>query len=637
MLRLYCLLIAIFTSFSSLYGQIRLPRLISDGVVLQRNTEIKIWGWAAPGERVELVLDNQKFSATTDSDGEWHLYLPPREAGGPYEMVFEGSNIVKIEDVLFGDVWVCSGQSNMELPMERVKELYSKEIKSATNRQIRYFKIDTRYDFKSERADLESGTWQKADPLSVLDFSAVGYFFARYLQAQTNVPIGLISAAVGGSPVEAWMSSDALTDFPDILAEAERFQNDSLIDAIEKEDQLRADKWYKKLNANDPGLKKWHAADFNDSEWEELILPGLIAKDASDTINGVWWFRKQVLIPKSMTGKSGKLWLGRIIDADSAFINGKFAGTTSYQYPPRRYQFADDLLIEGLNQISVRVINSKGQGGFIPDKPYFIAVGKDTINLSGTWKYRQAYKMPPLDDPTFIRWKPTGLFNAMIAPLLNFSISGVIWYQGESNTKNPEQYKALFPAQIRNWRNRWQQDFPFIYVQLANFMDPALQPTESAWAMVRQAQLETLTVGNTGMAVAIDIGEWNDIHPLRKEEVGYRLSLWARHLKYKEHALVCSGPIYKSHLLRDNKMEITFDHTGGGLVAKGGGDLMGFSIAGKDGVFRWAKAVIKADKVLVWHDEISRPVKVRYAWADNPHNANLYNTEGLPASPFGIE
>lgn len=624
----------LFVSFVTT-AQVKLPRLISNGAVLQRNMELKLWGWASAGETVELTFNEKKYTTQADTNGNWTILLPSQSTGGPFEMAFKGKNEISVKDILFGDVWVCSGQSNMELTMERVKEKYRTVIARSENKNIRQFLVADKYDFKKEHQDLDAGNWVSANPETVLNFSAVAYFFAKEIYEKYQVPIGLINAALGGSPAEAWMSEDALIKFPDLYNEAKRFNDDKLIEEIETNDRNRSDTWYTEVNSKDPGISKWYDPALDDADWDSMNIPGYWADGALGNVNGVVWFRKKITVPKSMTGKPGKLWLGRIVDADSVFVNGKFIGTTSYLYPPRRYEFGADVLNEGENTITVRVINNSGRGGFVSDKPYFLSVGNDTLDLKGSWKFKLGATMPALESQTFIRWKPVGLFNRMISPLLNYSIKGVIWYQGESNTGRAKAYEDLFPTLIRNWRQKWNQgDFPFLFVQLANFMEPKAQPAESDWATLRQAQLKTLSVPGTGMAVTIDLGEWNDIHPLNKEDVGKRLAFAAQHIAYGDKKIVCSGPVYQSHKIKGNKVTITFSNTGSGLQSKGSDDLKYFSIAGADKKFGWAKARIEGNKVIVWSDAIAKPVAVRYAWADNPEGANLYNKEDLPASPF---
>ena len=616
--------------------QIRLPRLISDGMVLQRDTNTKIWGWAAPGEKVTLTFKRKVYSATADANGRWEILLSPQSAGGPYEMTLSASNKISLKDILFGDVWVSSGQSNMELTLERLSDKYPDIIAKANNPKIRQFEVPDRYDFNTQKEDVESGRWMSVTPENILKFSAVAYFFANDLYKKYKIPIGLINTALGGSPAESWISEEALKSFPPQYAEAQRFKDNNLIKQVESRDSKISNAWHTLLNLTDEGLKNnWYNPGLDDSNWKQMDIPAYWADTELGQVNGSVWFRKEVNVPRVPDGKTARLLLGTIVDADSVFINGKFVGTTSYQYPPRRYNFPATVLKEGKNVIAVRVINQSGRGGFVADKPYKLIVGTDSIDLTGPWKYKLGAKMGPQPGQTFVRWKPTGLFNAMIAPLLNYSIKGVIWYQGESNTANPSEYAAVMQTLIQDWRARWNQgDFPFIFVQLANFMEAKPDPAESNWAALRQAQLNTLAVPNTGMAVAVDVGEWNDIHPLNKKTVGERLALLARKLAYGDKKGVHSGPTLESVRRDGNKLVLTFSNTGSGLVALGGKELNHFAIAGKDKKFVWAKAEIKGREVIVWNDSVAEPVAVRYAWADNPEGANLYNKEQLPASPF---
>lgn len=633
------LLLLFFCIIPDLFGQVTLPRLISDGMVLQRNTGVTIWGWASGNEEIELNFKGEQYQTTADDSGNWSIELDHLSAGGPNSMTIVGENRLTIRDIYVGDVWVASGQSNMELPMERVRPLYEDEIRQVQDERIRYFGVPYNYDFKTPQNDLESGEWVAATPENVLRFSAVAYFFAENLVESQEVPVGIIHSAMGGSPAEAWVSEEALKEFPRHYEEAQRFKDDSLIEEIEHEDQTRISDWYRRSVENDRGLTEddgtWKDPDLDTSDWSTMELPGYWNETGLGEVNGVVWFRKTVELPGAAAGRPAKMDLGRVVDADSVFVNGQFVGNTTYQYPPRRYEIPEGVLESGENTVVVRVVNERGNGGFFPDKPYRIYTDDWNADLTGDWKYRMGVEMEPLSGQTFIRWKPLGLFNGMIHPLLKYDISGVIWYQGESNTRNPEEYSELFPALIDDWRNHWEEgEFPFLYVQLANFMEPADQPEESSWAALRQAQLETLSRPNTGMAVTIDIGEWNDIHPLNKKDVGQRLARWARGMVYGEE-IVQSGPIVDDVKNEGNRLVLTFTHTGSGLVSENG-DLKEFAVADDDGEFKWARARIEGDTVVVWNDEIENPVHVRYAWADNPEDANLYNEEGLPASPFEV-
>jgi len=619
------------------FGELKLPKLVSDGMVLQRDADVQIWGWAAPDEKVSVEFLGSEYSTTADVDGDWQIVLSNLPAGGPYDMQISSGEIITLHDILVGDVWVCSGQSNMELPISRVIWNYADELNNYNNPNIRQFYVPQKYDFKAPRRDLEYGYWAAATPANLPKFSAVAFFFAKELYDRYQVPVGLINASLGGSPAQAWMSEEALKGFPEYYQEAMKFRDDDLIRQIETADNARISDWYKRLRQNDQGYADpqniWYSPNLKTAGWATMKIPGYWKGTDLEGVNGVVWFRRTFKVPDSMISQESLLILGRIIDADSVFVNGRFVGTVSYQYPPRRYPIPAGLLKAGDNTIVVRLISNIGEAGFVPDKDYEVVCGAQKVDLQGEWQYKIGAKMEPLQGQTFVRWKPLGLYNAMLAPLLKYRIRGVIWYQGESNTGRAEEYQSLFPALIADWRRAWNQsDFPFLFVQLPNFMEAQDQPSDGNWAVFRESQMKTLAVPNTAMAVAIDAGEWNDIHPLNKKIVGQRLALAARKIAYGED-IVFSGPVYRSMRIDGNRIILTFDNIGSGLVAKGG-ELKQFAIAGADKKFVWANAKIEGSKIIVWSDKINQPVAVRYAWAENPAGANLYNQEGLPASPF---
>ncbi|WP_432712505.1 sialate O-acetylesterase [Pedobacter sp.] len=632
------ILSALFLCTSPLVAQIKLPKLISDGMVLQRAATTKIWGWAQPNELVRLKFDKKTYQTITAQDGKWQINLPPQKAGGPYEMTFTASNQLVVKDILFGDVWLCSGQSNMELTMERLIDKYPEVIAQANHPTIRQFLVPDEYDFNHQRDDISKASWEQATSKSVLSFSAVAYFFALELQKKYNTPVGIINAALGGSPAQSWISETALQKFPEYAAETQRFKDPNLIAQVEQNDKAKSAAWYGLLNSKDQGIKdKWSISSVTsgDKDWMEMNIPGYWADQSLGQVNGVVWFKKTINIPKEMVGKSAKLLLGRIVDADSVFLNGQLVGTTSYQYPPRRYLLNAGVLKEGNNTMVVKVINNSGKGGFVLDKPYQLMAGKDTLSLRGPWLYRLGAQMDPSPGQTFVRWMPAGLFNAMIAPLQNYRIKGVIWYQGESNTGNSSAYFDLMETLIADWRKGFNQgDLPFIYMQLPNYMEQKTMPAESGWAELREQQRKLLSVKNTAMAVGIDLGEWNDIHPLNKKDVAKRLFLQASHLAYGDQSTVYSGPMFKQLQLDGRQLVLSFSNTGSGLVAKGNEDLKHFAIAGKDKKYVWAQAKIRGNQVIVWSDKVMNPVSVRYGWSDNPEQANLYNKEQLPAAPF---
>ena len=620
-------------------AEIRLPHLISDGMVLQRNIQLNIWGWAAPAEKVNLHFNGHLYKTASGNDGKWKVILPPMKEGGPYSMRIDGSNHLELSNILIGDVWICSGQSNMTIPMERVKEKYPADIAASENIFIRHFFLPTRYNFNQPEEDTPSGKWESANPKTVLQFTAAGYFFAKQLYDRYHVPIGLINSSVGGPPVESWLSKEALKAFPEYLATAGKFKDSLYVDSIKKQDAAVNNQWYGYIKQNDSGLtgtRPWYDTSYNSSGWSTMQIPGYWSDQGLKVVNGVMWFRKEIEIPASMAGKRAKLFMGRIIDADYTYVNGVQVGNITYQYPPRRYEIPEGLLKAGKNTITIRVINSSGKGGFVFDKPYYLIVADTKMDLKGNWQYRLGVAAAPLQNNTVnILYQPLCLFNSMIAPLLNYKIKGIIWYQGEGNIHRPADYHELFADMIADWRKKWQEgSFPFLYVQLANYSDANDKPSESNWAELREQQLKTLAVANTAMAVAIDLGEWNDLHPLNKKEVGNRLALAAQHLAYADKNIVYSGPLYQSMKIAGNRIILSFNNIGSGLTIKAGNELKQFAIAGEDKKFVWASAKIKAGKVIVWNDAIAHPHYVRYAWADNPDGANLYNKEGLPASPF---
>lgn len=622
-------------------GQFKLPRLVSDGMVLQRNANIKIWGYDAEGQSVTIYFLDKVYNCVTGSNGKWEIMINNLEAGGPYTMKVEGSDTATIKDILVGDVWACTGQSNMQVPVSRIRVIYEDEFKNVRNPYIRQFIVPEKYEFKAPMEDIESGEWKAVDPESVLDFSGVGYFFAKALYEKYNVPIGLVRTAIGGSSIEAWLSEEILKDFPKYMKMAETFKDDDYFNKVRKDGQESCEKWCKSVDENDKGLsnpeKPWYDPSCDASDWDTINLPACFRNEKIGALKGSVWFRKEVDVPKAMLGKPAMILLGTITDSDYVYINGKLVGTTGYQYPPRRYNIPENLLQDGKNTIIIRVISNNGNGEFTEDKPCEITIGDQKIDLKGSWKYRIGVALEkPMPPSIYFPSVPLCLYNAILYPTTSYAIKGAIWYQGESNIGRAKEYKDMFVRLLSDWRKKWNQgDFPFLYVQLPNLNRAKEEPDESALAEFREMQLQTLDITkNTGMAVTIDVGEWNDLHPLNKKDVGERLALAARKVAYGEEGLVYSGPIYKEMRTEGNKIIISFTNVGSGLAIKGNGDLQQFAICGEDKKFVWAKAEIKDNEVMVWNDDIDKPIAVRYAWADNPEGCNLYNKEGLPASPF---
>ncbi|MBE4948962.1 sialate O-acetylesterase [Chryseobacterium culicis] len=620
--------LAVFCSFQA---KVRLPALVSDGMILQRNQDLKIWGYADAGEKITVKLINKTYTTTADQNGNWMVTLPKLNAGGPYRMTI---NEITLKDILVGDVWVASGQSNMELPMRRLKPLYENEIKNANNQNIRFFTVPQKYNFKTPQNDLDGGKWESTNPQTILNFSGVAYFFAKQLNEKNKVPVGIIHASLGGSPVQAWMDEKSLQKYPEYLSEAEKWKNDDLIKSTESEEQSLSKAWYAELDQSDIGLNQHWEKENYVSGWKTMLVPGSW-EDQEGSFDGSVWLRKEITLPKGTDQKTAFLNLGRIKDADVTYINGIKVGNVTYEYPPRWYEIPKGVLKEGKNTITVRVINGSGKGQFIADKPYYLEIDGQKTDLKGEWKYKTGAKMERMaPGQTFIRWKPVGLYNAMINPLIHYKIKGFIWYQGESNTGKPKEYGDLLSTMISDWRSKWNKnDLPFLIVQLANFMEKKDEPLDSGWAELREQQRQvSLHVPFTGLAVAIDLGEWNDIHPLNKKTVGDRLALQAQKIG-EGKKIIADGPVYQSMKKAGNTIIISFRPGTDDLVQ---GGLKGFAIKQKDGRYQWAKAKTKGNKVIVWNDQITDPVHIRYDWADNP-DGNLKNTSGLPASPFTTE
>ena len=632
-----CLLTFLFViDFNStVSAKVRLPRLISDGLVLQRDVPLKIWGWADPSEKVKIDFLGKTYQTKADKQGNWKVELPAIKAGGPFSMKV---NEIEIHDILIGDVWLCSGQSNMELMVYRVLDLYQTEIEQTNNTNIRYFKPSIRNDSENPQNDFKDGTWLPSTQANIMNFSSLSYLFGNQLYQKYKVPIGLINNAIGGSVIESWLSEEYLKSYMDKWSAAKAKADSIRAKRTSATNPVRFN-FNAELAKNDPGLGRWSKADVNVSDWPSISLPGYWSDKGVDLRLGSIWFYKEFDVADSLVGKKAVLRLGRIIDSDSAFVNGTFVGTISYQYPPRIYKLPVGVLKSGKNKLMVRVISSGDEGGFVEDKPYEVRVGSQKIDLTGEWNYHigASLKPPVGQGGEFFGGgaRPAGLYNSLTSPVSGYQLKGTIWYQGESNTgTRTEEYQQLFKDLITCWRSKFgQPNMPFVFAQIANLGIPNKQPVESGMANVRDAQRRTMEVPNTGMVVTYDVGEWNDIHPLNKKEVARRLALEAARVAYRDSSVVSSGPLYESMEVSGNNIILTFKSVGSGLYANN--LLDGFQIAGTDGHFVWAHAVVLSkNKVKVWSKGITEPITVRYAWDDNPAGANLKNKEGFPASPF---
>jgi len=634
--------------------ELKLPAVFADNMVMQRDMKLPVWGWAAPGDEVIVIVAGQTARATADAQGQWKLTLAPLKLGDPVELVVKAGKTITLKNVLVGDVWVCSGQSNMAWTVRAANDP-EKETAAAKYPNIRLFKIGTRPTLTPQ--DDVPTSWTECTPETVLNFSAVGYFFGRDLHKHLGVPIGLISSSVGGTPAEAWTPEAALLGNEELakLVEASRTAARNYPAASEAFKIAKA-KWDAKYKFTDPGNTGFDnglaAADHDDAAWKEMRLPGALHARGL-RISGIVWFRKTVTIPPDWAGKPLTLSLGTIDDFDTTYFNGVKVGAVGPKVRNatrrrRAYTVPGKLVKAGRAVITVRVHNMAMAGGFTgrPADMSLVLLDDNAakpVSLAGAWKRKvtaelaQPAKTPA--PPSAPRapghaHTPTVLYNGMIHPVVPFGIKGAIWYQGESNGSRAAQYRVLFPAMISGWRKVWGQgDFPFLFVQLANFLPVQTEPVQhdATWPFLREAQTMTLSLPNTGMAVITDVGEARSIHPRNKQTVGARLALAARKIAHGED-IVHSGPIYDKMQRDDDKITLSFTQIGAGLLAKGG-PLKGFAIAGANKQFVWATAKIAGDKIIVTSDKVKQPAAVRYNWANNPIG-NLYNKEGLPASPF---
>lgn len=628
---------SVFLFSSHCFAQISLPKVFGDSMVLQRGIVIPVWGKAAPGSVITGELGTVRTSAKAGKDGKWMLRFPKFTAGGPYTLKIAESgranNAIELKGILIGDVWLASGQSNMEWQVQQARDA-GREIENANFPQIRFLVV--KQDKKiTPQSDIHAGKWKVCDTANVKDFSAVAYYFARKLHGDQHVPVGIIQSTWGGTPVEAWTSRDMLLTSP--ITRARTLSNDTL--SLDRED-LIADSlnwvriWDIVLNPQNNADKIFPAPEYNDADWTNIEMPNVLKDFGIGYYEGMVWLRKKVSLPESFAGKELTVNLGHPEMNYSLYFNGQEICKNSWNSnPTHSYTIPARLVQREGNTIAVRVAMLWGGGGLNPPADdIYITDGASKISLAGKWLYKKDLETA---FPKILNYQyyPTVLFNAMINPLIPYGIKGFIWYQGESNAGAAYDYRTLFPMLIKDWRHRWRQgNIPFLFVQLANFKKVEPLPAESDWAELREAQTLTLSQPNTGMACIIDIGEANDIHPKNKQEVGRRLALIANKMVYKQ-AGIASGPVYKDFRKEGSRIRINFTNAGLGLSTKDGKEVTGFAIAGKDKKFYWAKAIIEGDHVIVSSDKVAEPQSVRYAWADNPE-CNLVNSERLPANPF---
>ena len=485
-------------------AKVKLPALISDGMVLQREQSVKVWGTADAGESITVKFQKKSYHATADANGRWSITLPPLKAGGPFPMQV---NDIKLNDILVGDVWLCSGQSNMELPVRRVMDMFSQEILSYNNEKIRHILIPQEYNFHAPQEELSATGWKTLTQENVMDFSALAYFFAKEMYEKTGIPVGLINSSWGGTPVEAWISEEGLKEFPLYINSKRLYEDDAYCSHIKKLEGENFYRWNLSLYRGDAGLHEsipWYAANYDDNSWQTVnMFSQSWGNNGLNPIGGSHWLRQDIEIPQSWNGKEATLRLGCIVDADSVYVNGVFVGTTGYQYPPRIYRIPAGVLKSGKNNVTVRIVSNGGQPSFVQEKPYKIICGNEEVNLKQEWKYRLGAPMPPAPEMMFFWYKPVCLYNAMIAPLQNYSIRGVLWYQGESNVSRRNEYVALLSAMIADWRRTFSQsELPFHIVELADFLSKDDLDGRRAWAEMRQEQAKAAAVNSNTYPVS---------------------------------------------------------------------------------------------------------------------------------------
>lgn len=516
-------------SISAIHAEVTLPRILSSGMVVQYDRPLTLWGKADPGEKVSVKVNKGKTASThADINGDWRIELPALKPGGPYTITI---NDLTLSDVLSGDVFLCSGQSNMELPVRRVDDMFLEETSTYSNPSVRQFIVPKEIEFHTPRTDISGGSWTPTTPASSREFSALGYFLAKEVNARTGRPVGIINASWGGTPIESWIAEDYLQDFPRAIAQKKILEDDGYRDRIKQLESENYVHWNAVLWGSDPGLQapvKWMDPSFDDSSWErvDILDDSWKSRDGLPLVGSHWW-RRDVYIPDSDAGKEATLRLGCIVDADSVWVNGTFVGNTTYQYPPRIYRVPEGVLHAGKNNITVRLISNGNVPEFVPEKPYKLIVGDNTYSLEGKWAHHMGAPMPKGPDMAFYCYTPVVLYNSMINPVINYPVNAAVWYQGESNVDRRGEYPALMKQLTSCWRDRsGSSDMPFYIVELANFLSDKDVAGRNAWAEMRKLQAKGCEeIEGATLVPNYDLGEWNDIHPLNKKTLAERIAL----------------------------------------------------------------------------------------------------------------
>lgn len=605
-----------------------LSPILSDGMILQRDTGNHIYGTETIADTVTVYFMDTKFTALVADNSDFCIELPPVAAGGPYSITVVGSGEITIQDIMFGDVYILSGQSNMELPVRRVLDVSGEEILNTSEPDIRQYHLPPTYNFSSPEKYMYEGQWKKAVMEDLMEFSAAGFFFAKEIKEKYQVPVGLILSAVGGSKVEAWMKASTLSGFGDYEKTIEEFKNPEVFKAFLADQQKAADDWVYALEESE--FKRSDTENYK--EWDICKVPSLVS-DYNTSFTGSVYLCREVFLDFEPEGEDSYIYMGSIIDADMLWINGELVGRTEYRYPPRKYDIKKGILKKGSNQITLRILINNGNGGTIKDKPYHLYYNGQKINLTGEWYYRIGKKAETVrPSALFPPLLPICFYNTVVAPLSRIEAKGVLWYQGESNTNAPKDYCEKYTAMVTDWRKAAGRELPFISVQLANYREPLNTLEDTGWAELREQQRQSLALKDTALVTALDIGEENDLHPQNKKELGIRLARAAAHLIYKD-PVVPMGPLPKEVKVLKNGIKITFEYL---EETEKEYELNNFELADQNGAYHPATALRKGKYVTVTYKEESKPTAIRYAWSDNPRNINFYNDSGLPAPGFRL-
>ncbi|HAQ38692.1 MAG TPA: hypothetical protein DCQ58_09310 [Saprospirales bacterium] len=629
------LIVLVLMFFANLfYAKVILPQIFSENMVLQRDIPLTVWGWADPGEKIEVKFNQQLLKVKADKKGNWKVVLAKELAGGPFELKVIGKkNVIQIKNVLVGEVWLCSGQSNMEWTVRQSMNA-QEVIQNADNPMIRHIKVDRTISSIPVK-DITETEWQVCESSTVGSFTGVGYFFAKVLYEKLKVPVGIINSSWGGSNIETWISKEGFEgseEFKNMIAQMPVIDMDAMM-------QMRIAGSLNRIEAlqgSRPGSlngEQFIQPYFNDSKWPEIMQPLLWEAQEIGDLDGVVWLRKTIHLDQVDIVSGAILELSKIDDTDVTYLNGVQIGNTNQYDLKRRYLLPEGLLKVGNNVITIKITDTGGGGGIYgADEEVRLTLGEKIIPLNGKWKYQVTDIIKSANQNSL----PSLCYNAMIHPLVPYGIRGALWYQGESNAGRAYQYRTAFPLMISDWRQKWALgDFPFYFVQLATFKTGGDSNEGCGWAELREAQ--TLTLGkvpNTGMCVTTDIGDPNDIHPVNKQDVGKRLAFMALNDVY-EMPVISRGPSFKSIKKEGKKLVLSFEDIGSGLYTPDKyGYLKGFELAGADRKFYFARAYIQKNQVIVEADQVDAPVAVRFGWIGDASECNLFNKEGFPAVPF---